>query len=87
MIVATTVNLVESHADGGVNFLHLKLTAGGADTSVTYTIAGAPQILGCTLPVKTTGTIGAVNVTYNVSTGALTASCAANDVLRITVMY
>lgn len=84
--MATTINEVTSHAAGGVNFLHLKLTAGGADTSVTYTLVDKPLLLGVTLPVKTTGTAGAVNLTYVQSTGVLTASCAANDVVRITVM-
>jgi hypothetical protein len=85
--VATTINEVSSHAAGGVNFLHLKLTAGGADSSVTYTIVPGQVLKGVTLPVKTTGSAGAVNLTYVESTGVLTASCSANDVLRLTVMY
>lgn len=85
--MATTINEASSHSAGGINFLHLKLTAGGADSSVTYVIAGFPTIKGITLPVKSTGTIGATNVTYAQATGTVTASCAANDVLRFTVMY
>lgn len=85
--MATTINEVTSHAAGGVNFLHLKLTAGGADSSVTYTIAAGLPLKGVTLPVKTTGSAGACNLTYVESTGVLTASCSANDVLRITAMY
>lgn len=85
--MATTVNLVESHAAGGLNFLNLKLTAGGADTTVTYTIAGKPVIAGCTAAIKTTGTIGAQGITYVESTGVLTIQCAANDVVRAIVIY
>lgn len=84
--MATTVNEVTSHSAGGINYLHLKLTAGGADSSVTYTIADKPTLLGVTLPVKTTGSAGAVNLTYAQATGVLTASCSANDVVRLTVM-
>lgn len=85
--MATTVNLVQSHNAGGLTFLELKLTAGGADSSVTYTIAGKPTISGITAPVKTTGTIGAMNATYVESTGVLTISCSANDVIRVCVIY
>lgn len=85
--MATTINEVTSHAAGGINFLHLKLTAGGADTTVTYTIAAGQVLKGVTLPVKTTGAAGASNLTYVESTGVLTATCGNSDVLRITVMY
>lgn len=88
--MATTVNAVTSHSAGGLNFLHLKLTAGGADSSVTYTLGGVvptpPIVLG-TFVTKTTGAAGANNITYVESTGVLTVSCSANDVLRVTVVY
>lgn len=88
--MATTVNSVTSHSAGGLNFLHLKLTAGGADTSVTYTLGGSvptpPIVLGA-MALKTTGTIGATNITYVESTGVLTVSCGNSDVLRVTVIY
>ena len=73
-----------------MNFLHLKLTAGGADTSVTYTLGGAapnPPIIFGAFVVKTTGTIGANNITYVESTGVLTVSCGNSDVMRVTVVY
>lgn len=85
--MATTVNLNESHSAGGLTFHSLKLTAGGADSSVTYTFAGKPILAGVSGPFKTTGTIGAMNMTYVESTGVLTISCSANDVVRVVVMY
>lgn len=83
--MATTVNLAQSHSAGGLTFLELKLTAGGADSSVTYTIPGKPTIFGISGAVKTTGTIGAINATYVESTGVLTLSCSASDVVRVIV--
>lgn len=85
--MATTVNEVSSHAAGGLNFLHLKLTAGGADSSVTYTIAGKPTLLGCTAAIKTTGSIAAQGITYVESTGVLTIGCSASDVVRVTLVH
>ena len=88
--MATTVNEVRSHSAGGLNFLHLKLTAGGADTSVTYTLGGAvpaPPIIFGAFVAKTTGAAGANNITYVESTGVLTVACGNSDVLRVTVVY
>lgn len=90
--MATTVNSVTSHSAGGLNFLHLKLTAGAADTTITYTLGGAggnfPILLGSTCPVKTTGTQGGVGLAYVESTGVVTIGPVANnDVVRVTLMY
>lgn len=86
--MATTVNEVMSHSAGGMTFLHLKLTAGAADTTCTYTIAGFPILKGATCPIKTTGTQGGVGLAYVESTGVLTVGPVANnDVVRVTVMY
>jgi hypothetical protein len=86
--MATTINEASSHSDGGLTFLHLKLTLGAADTTATYTIAGAPRILMMTQPFKTTGVTGDVKAVYNGATGVLTFSGAANnDVIRCTVAY
>jgi len=86
--VATTVNEATSHSDGGLTFLHLKLTLGAADTTAAYTISGAPQLVLMTQPFKTTGATGDVKAVYNASTGVITFSGAANnDVIRSTVAY
>ena len=86
--MATTVSECTSHADGGLTFLHLKLTLGAADTTATYTIAGAPQLVLMTQPFKTTGAVADVLAVYNGATGVITFSGGANnDVIRSTVAY
>lgn len=86
--MATTVSECTSRSAGGLTFLHLKLTLGAADTSATYTIAGAPQLTLMTKPFKTTGSVGDLLLAYNASTGVITASGGANnDVIRFTVAY
>lgn len=86
--MATTINEVTSHSDGGLTYLHVKLTVGAADTTATYTIAGAPQIEALTQPFKTTGTTADVLAVYDAATGVITFSALANnDVFRFTVIY
>lgn len=86
--MATTVNVDYSHSTGGIKFHHLKLTAGGADSSVAYTFSAPfPILLGLAIGPKTTGSAGALNPTYVESTGVLTISCSASDVVRVTAMY
>ena len=89
--MATTVNSVTSHSAGGLNFLHLKLTAGAADTTITYTLGGVvptPPIIYGVMVTKTTGTQGGVGTAYVESTGVLTIGPVANnDVVRATVVY
>jgi hypothetical protein len=85
--MATTVNEITTHAAGGLNLVHLKLTAGAADTTVTFTFSGTPIMKLISAPFKTTGAIGAQGVTYVESTGVLTVQCANNDVVRITCGY
>ena len=84
--MATTINAASSHAAGGLTFQEFQLTAGGADSSVTVTLANFPIIRGAFV-AKMTGTAGANNITYVESTGVLTVSCSANDVLRVTVVW
>jgi hypothetical protein len=78
-----------SHAAGGINFKHLKLTAGAADTTCTYTFAAPfPALLGAATAVKTTGTQGGVGFAYNEGTGVVTIGPVANnDVIRVTLLY
>lgn len=85
--MATTLNDERSHSAGGINFKHLKLTAGGADVTVVYTFAAPFPILTGVYVVKTTGAAGANNITYVEATGVLTVSCGNSDVLRITATY
>lgn len=86
--MATTISEYSTHAAGGLNFLHLKLTAGAADTTVTYTHVPGKVIKSITLPFKTTGSAGACNAVYVESTGVITISgLANNDVVRFTVIF
>jgi len=86
--MATTINEALTHAADGLTFLHLKLTLGAADTTATYTIAGAPQLTLMTQPFKTTGSTGDVKAVYDAATGIITFSGGAfNDVIRCTVAY
>lgn len=86
--MATTVNAATSNAVGGLTYLNLKLTLGAADTTATYTIAGAPQLVFMSKPFKTTGSVGDLLLVYNASTGVITVSGGANnDVVRFTVAY
>lgn len=86
--MATTVNEISSHCEGGLTFVHLKITVGAADTSATYTVTEAPQIKMMTQPFKTTGTTGAITAVYDASTGIITfGTLANNDVFRVTIAY
>jgi len=87
--MATTLNSQSSHNAGGLKFHHIKMTAGAADTTVTYTYAAPfPILLGVSCPVKTTGTQGGVGAAYVESTGVLTIGpLANNDVVRVTTWY
>ena len=86
--MATTVSESVSYNVGGLTWLFLKLTAGAADTTVTYTIQGFPELKAMTMPVKTTGTTGSCNAVYNKATGVITiSSLANNDVVRFGVCY
>lgn len=86
--MATTINEALTHTDGGLTFLNLKLTLGAADTTATYTVKGAPQIVAMTQPFKTTGSTGDVKAVYDGATGIITFSGGANnDVIRCTVTY
>lgn len=86
--MATTVSAHSSHVEGGLTFVHLTITVGAADTSATYTVTGAPQLLGMSQPFKTTGTTGDITAVYNMATGVITfATLANNDVFRVTVWY
>lgn len=87
--MATTLNDERSHSAGGINFKHLKLTAGAADVTATYTFAAPfPILIGGTAPIKTTGTQGGVGLAYVEATGVLTIGpLANNDVVRVTLMY
>jgi hypothetical protein len=85
--MATTVQGISTHADGGLNYIHLRLLAGAADTTVTYTLTGTPRIKMMGLPFKTTGTQGGVGAAYNEGTGVLTVGpLANNDAVSITVV-
>lgn len=76
-----------------MNVLEVKLTAGAADTSVTYAVppgdgstAGSGRPINfVSLPFKTTGSAGATNTTYAESTGLLTIACGNNDVIRVCI--
>lgn len=86
--MATTINAATSTGDGGMTFLHLKLTLGAADTTAAYTINGAPQLKLMSQPFKTTGVTGDVKAVYDGATGIITFSGGAfNDVIRCTVGY
>lgn len=87
--MATTINSETSHSAGGMNFKHLKLTAGAADTTCTYTFgAPFPTLLGAFMPLKTTGTQGGVGGAYVEATGVVTIGPVANnDVIRVTLVY
>lgn len=84
--MATTVNQTRLLGQGEFRILVLTLTAGGADSSVAYTVGAGVKIHGILGPVKTTGTAGAMNATYVESTGVLTITCAANDVIETGVV-
>ena len=88
--MATTVNLAQQKQGDAAKILHLDLTAGAADVTVTYTIplAGtslATPIAGITTWNVTTGAINVAGSTYAPTTGVLTVTCANNDRLRIAV--
>lgn len=87
--MATTLNEERSHSSGGIKHHHIKLTAGAADTTATYTFAAPfPILLGCSAPIKTTGTQAGVGIAYVESTGVITVGpLANNDVVRFTVIY
>lgn len=87
--MATTLNSERSHSAGGMNFKELKLTAGAADTTVTYTFAAPfPLLIGSSCPIKTTGTQGGVGVAYAEATGVVTIGpLANNDVVRVALWY
>jgi hypothetical protein len=85
--MATTIDEVVSRAEGGLNWTFVKLTAGVADTTATYVVAGFPEIKEFTLPIKTTGTVGACSVTYALATGTITVACGNSDVLRFGFAY
>ena len=88
--MATTINAVQGKQGDANKILQLDLTAGAADTTVTYTIplAGtslATPINGITTWNVTTGAINVAASTYAPTTGILTVACANNDRLRIAV--
>lgn len=81
--MATTVSEYKQTNSHGLNWTWLKLTAGAADTSVVYVIAGFPELKALTMPIKTTGTVGAVSADYAMATGTLTIACGNSDVIRV----
>lgn len=86
--MATTVNVTPSHAFGGLNMLELDLTAGAADTAVTYTLLGKPKLKFVGVPWNVTTSVVAVGTfTYTLSTGVISVSCANSDNVRVTVGF
>jgi hypothetical protein len=89
--LATTINLAQQKQGDANKILHLDLTAGAADVTVTYTIPLAQATIATPIGGITTWnvTTGAINVaasTYAPTTGVLTVACANNDRLRIAVI-
>lgn len=88
--MATTINTVfQKQGDAG-KVLHLDLSAGAADTSVTYTIGVvatnvAVPISGLVACNVTTGAINPASMTYGATTGLVTVPCANSDRVRIAV--
>lgn len=90
--MATTINFVQQKQGDANKILHLDLTAGAADVTVTYTIplAGtnlATHISGVSTWNVTTGACNVAATTYAPTTGILTVACANNDRLRIAVIF
>jgi len=88
--LATTINSIQQKQGDDAKILHLDLTAGAADVTVTYTIplAGtnlAVHISGITTWNVTTGALNVAASTYAPTTGILTVACANNDRVRIAV--
>lgn len=80
--MATTINEVRGSSSDGFTWTWVKATAGAADTTITYVVAGFPILKAITKPFKTTGTVGACSMTYAEATGTITIACANNDVIR-----
>lgn len=88
--MATTTNSVMTVQGDGHKAVHLDLTAGGADTSVTYTLPLmgtnlAQPIVGVSSWNQTTGAVNVASITYAPTTGVLTVPCANSDHVRCVV--
>lgn len=83
--MATTTNSVLQVQGDANRVLHLDLTAGGADTSVTFTIPANTVIYGLSSHNVTSDAINPASSTYASTTGVITVPCAASNRVRIAV--
>jgi hypothetical protein len=83
--LATTNTLVQTVQGDANKLIYLRLTAGGADTTVTYTLPTGTKIRGLTAWNETTNAVNPASCTYVASTGVVTVPCANSDVVTVTV--